>query len=265
MNPPLRRDLPPGIRPAFERAGLLLDEAQSIRQGRKDAIERELSPEDRAKLSADLSALRQAMRRKPFDEERFVDALVRADGEVDLRLGRWRKSEVREYIESIVIAVVVAMGLRAFVIEAFKIPSGSMIPTLQVGDHIFVNKFSYGPAIPFTHARLWKTMPPERGDVMVFQFPEDLDEDFIKRVIDPAVLEVNGLSEYGVKVDVDRAYSRAPITGVTLGWWKKPPEAYRATHAERQRSKLGRMARLKGKAEAKLPFPERMLSLLPKP
>ena len=89
--------------------------------------------------------------------------------------------------------------------------------------------------------------------------------DFIKRVIDPAVLEVNGLSEYGVKVDVDRAYSRAPITGVTLGWWKKAPEAYRATHAERHRSKLGRMARLKGTAEAALPLSERMLSLLPKP
>ena len=73
--------------------------------------------------------------------------------------------------------------------------------------------------------------------------------DFIKRVINPAVLEVNGLSEYGVKVAVDRAYSRAPITGVTLGWWKKEPEAYRATHAERQRSKLGRMARLKGTTE----------------
>ena len=73
--------------------------------------------------------------------------------------------------------------------------------------------------------------------------------DFIKRVIDPAVIEVNGLSEYGVKVDVDRAYSRAPITGVTLAWWKKAPEAYKATHAERQRSKLGRMARLKSEVE----------------
>jgi hypothetical protein len=73
--------------------------------------------------------------------------------------------------------------------------------------------------------------------------------DFIKRVIDPAILEVNGLSEYGVKVDVDRAYSRAPITGVTLGWWKKDADSYRATHAERQRSKLGRMARLKGLTE----------------
>ena len=74
--------------------------------------------------------------------------------------------------------------------------------------------------------------------------------DLIKRVIDPAVLEVNGLSEFGVRVDVDRSYSRAPITGVTLAWWRKTGDEYRATHQERQRSKLGRMARLKGAFEA---------------
>lgn len=72
--------------------------------------------------------------------------------------------------------------------------------------------------------------------------------DFIKRVIEPAVLEVNGLSEFAVKVDVDRAYSRAPITGVSLVWWQKNADEYRVTSAERQRSKLGRMARLKGAA-----------------
>ena len=80
-------------------------------------------------------------------------------------LGRWRKSEVREYIEAILMAVAVAFALRAFVIEAFKIPSGSMIPTLMVGDHIFVNKFSYGPAILYTHSRVRTNMPPKRGDV----------------------------------------------------------------------------------------------------
>ncbi|MBV9811851.1 MAG: replication initiation protein [Acetobacteraceae bacterium] len=73
--------------------------------------------------------------------------------------------------------------------------------------------------------------------------------DFIKRVIDPAVLEVNGLSEFGVKVEVDRAYSRAPITGVRLVWWRKTGDEYRATYRERQRSKLGRMARLRGEVE----------------
>jgi signal peptidase I len=120
---------------------------------------------------------------RPFDEESFVDALVRADGEVDVRLGRWRKSEIREYLESILIAVAVALALRHFVVEAFKIPSGSMIPTLQVGDHIFVNKLVYGPSIPGTHARFWTNMPPSRGDVMVFEFPEHPEQDFIKRVI----------------------------------------------------------------------------------
>ncbi len=69
--------------------------------------------------------------------------------------------------------------------------------------------------------------------------------DFIKRVIEPAVLEVNGLSEFGVKANVERAYSRAPIIGVTINWWRKDTEEYRATFQERQRSKLGRMARLK--------------------
>lgn len=77
----------------------------------------------------------------------------------------------------------------------------------------------------------------------------DRGNDFVKRVIDPAVLEVNGLSEFGVKAEVERPYSRAPITGVTLGWWCKDAEAYRITYQERQRSKLGRLARLKGGAE----------------
>jgi len=92
--------------------------------------------------------------------------------------------------------------------------------------------------------------------------------DFIKRVINPAVLEVNGLSEYGVKAEVERAYSRAPITGVTIGWWRKDAGQYRQTYAERQRSKVGRMARLKGSAQAIepiLPFSKRVLTLLPKP
>jgi Initiator Replication protein len=77
--------------------------------------------------------------------------------------------------------------------------------------------------------------------------------DFIKRVIDPAVLEINGLSEFGVKVDIERAYSRAPITAVMLGWWRKDGEEYRAAFRERQLSKLGRMARLKGAVEAAEP------------
>jgi signal peptidase I len=181
--PPLRPDLPPRMRGLFERAAALLDEAEQIQELHEKAIVREVSSKERTKLRESLDALRTSMRVQPFDEDGFIDALARADGEVDVRLGKWRKSEAREFVESILVAVGVALLLRTFVIEAFKIPSSSMVPTLLVGDHIFVNKFSYGPAIPYTHARVWTKMPPNRGDVMVFAYPENMEQDFIKRVI----------------------------------------------------------------------------------
>jgi signal peptidase I len=146
-------------------------------------IVRELTVKERDRIRAGLADLKEEMERVPFDEQGFRLAWEKADGAVDTHLGRWRKSEAREYGEAILMAVAVAFALRAFVIEAFKIPSGSMIPTLMVGDHIFVNKFSYGPAIPYTRSRVWTSMPPHRGDVMVFAFPEHPEQDFIKRVI----------------------------------------------------------------------------------
>ncbi len=180
---PVRADVPSALRSTFERARLLLEEAYVLLDKHGKDIARELSVRERTGLESDLDGLRRTMAAEPFDEEAFIEALLKADTEVDAKLGRWRKSEIREYIESILVAVAVAMALRAFVVEAFKIPSGSMIPTLQVGDHIFVNKFAYGPAIPWTHARVWNNMPPHRGDVMVFAFPEHPEQDFIKRVI----------------------------------------------------------------------------------
>ncbi len=99
-----------------------------------------------------------------------------------------KKSSIRETIEAIVIAFLIAIVIRTFVIQAFKIPSGSMIPTLLVGDHILVNKFLLGSPvdIPFTNINLFH-MPglrnPKRGDVIVFKYPEDPTRDFIKRVI----------------------------------------------------------------------------------
>jgi signal peptidase I len=182
-HPALRADLPSGMRQPFERARALCDEADLIFARNEKQIVRALSGAEREKLKGELDALREAMAAVPFHEERFIEALVRADGEVDVRLGPWRKSEAREYLESILVAIAVAMALRAFVVEAFKIPSGSMIPTLQIGDHIFVNKFIYGPAIPWTDKRVWTSMPPHRGDVMVFAYPEHPEQDFIKRVI----------------------------------------------------------------------------------
>lgn len=182
-HPPMRDGVPKGLRAAFEKARALLEEAEGILERNEEAVKRDLSNKEREQLEKALAGLEAAMAKEPFDEEGFLDALVKADSEIDTKLGRWRKSEVREYAESILVAIAVAMALRAFVVEAFKIPSGSMIPTLQVGDHIFVNKFTYGPAIPFTHSRLWSNMPPHRGDVTVFAYPEHPEQDFIKRVI----------------------------------------------------------------------------------
>jgi signal peptidase I len=81
------------------------------------------------------------------------------------------KSVVREYAEALIIAVLLALVIRTFVVQAFKIPSGSMLPTLQIGDHILVNKF------------LYYFQPVRRGDIIVFKFPQDETRDFIKRVI----------------------------------------------------------------------------------
>ncbi|NMC73511.1 MAG: signal peptidase I, partial [Geobacteraceae bacterium] len=94
-----------------------------------------------------------------------------------------KKHLVREYTESIIIAVILALIIRAFVVQAFKIPSGSMEDTLLIGDHLLVNKFIYGPLIPFTDKRLFKIRDPRQGDVIVFEYPEDPSKDFIKRVV----------------------------------------------------------------------------------
>lgn len=93
------------------------------------------------------------------------------------------KSVVREYAEAIVIAVILALFIRSFVVQAFKIPSGSMLSTLQIGDHLLVNKFIYGVKFPMNGKVLipWKT--PGRDDIVVFRFPKDRSIDYIKRVV----------------------------------------------------------------------------------
>jgi signal peptidase I len=94
-----------------------------------------------------------------------------------------KKSVFREYVEAILVAVVLALFIRTFVVQAFKIPSGSMKPTLLVGDHILVNKFIYGVRLPFVNTTVIPITDPKRGDIVVFKFPEDPKKDFIKRVI----------------------------------------------------------------------------------
>ncbi len=93
------------------------------------------------------------------------------------------KSRLRENIEAIVVAVILALFIRTFIVQAFKIPSGSMKETLQIGDHILVNKFIYGIKLPFLQTTLISITDPQRDDIVVFEFPEDNDKDFIKRVV----------------------------------------------------------------------------------
>ncbi len=96
---------------------------------------------------------------------------------------RQKKSTFREYAEAIIIALVLALFIRAFVVQAFKIPSGSMLPTLQIGDHLLVSKFIYGVKMPFTGTVLIPVKTPHVNDIIVFKYPRNPDIDYIKRVI----------------------------------------------------------------------------------
>lgn len=94
-----------------------------------------------------------------------------------------KKSLIREYGEALFLAILMALFIRTFIVQAYKIPSGSMIPTLEIGDHILVNKFVYGIKIPFADRFLISLGMPKRDDIIVFKYPEDETKDFIKRVI----------------------------------------------------------------------------------
>jgi signal peptidase I len=94
-----------------------------------------------------------------------------------------KKGRLRENIEAILMAIVLALFIRTFVVQAFKIPSGSMKQTLLIGDHILVNKFIYGIKIPFLRKTIVPIKSPKHGDIVVFKFPEDPKKDFIKRVV----------------------------------------------------------------------------------
>ncbi len=88
-----------------------------------------------------------------------------------------------ETLRAVFWAALIALSIRSFVVEPFKIPSGSMIPTLLIGDYVLVNKFAYGVRLPFTGTLLFGERAPQRGDVMVFRFPDDPNQDYIKRLI----------------------------------------------------------------------------------
>jgi signal peptidase I len=109
------------------------------------------------------------------------------------------KSTIREYAETLGVALLLALLIRTFAVQAFKIPSGSMLPTLQIGDHILVNKFVYGPRleVPLTQWSLGQLpglRKPRQGDIVVFIYPRERDKDFIKRIVavEGQTVEVRG-------------------------------------------------------------------------
>lgn len=118
-----------------------------------------------------------------------------------------RQSKLWEYTKAIVTALILALIIRTFIVQAFKIPSGSMLPTLLIGDHILVNKFIYGTKIPFTDKRILQFTKPKRGDIIVFKYPEDPSRDFIKRVIAVEGDIVGGMNK---KVVVNRQILEEP-------------------------------------------------------
>lgn len=148
--------------------------------------------------------------------------------------GSHRKPIWREYTEAIIIAMLLAFAIRVFIVQAFKIPSGSMIPTLLIGDHILVSKLSYGVQWPgdcrvkmtlppmscYTTKNLVTFNPPQRGDVIVFRYPEDEEKDFIKRIvgIQGDVVHVHNKTVYvnGAAV-TDQPYTQRVDPGVIDG------------------------------------------------
>ncbi|WP_136805959.1 signal peptidase I [Desulfosediminicola flagellatus] len=132
-----------------------------------------------------------------------------------MNTNKQKKSVLREYAEAFIIAVLLALFIRTFVVQAFKIPSGSMIPTLKIGDHLLVNKFIYGLKMPFTGTTLIPWKAPSRGDVVVFRYPKDRKVDYIKRVIglpgDNVEIKNKVLFINGQKVDDPHAHFASDV------------------------------------------------------
>jgi signal peptidase I len=229
----------------------LLREAESFVERLQERLDRDSRiPDDvRVRLQTLSNELRQAISEEDAEVARSKLADARALASEHLEAP---KSALREYAESIGLAILFALFLRGFVIEAFKIPTGSMIPTLLIGDHLFVNKFIYGIRVPFTQTYVVRFSEPERGEVVVFSFPNEearahiaeqpvsqrdcidhsaLDEekDFIKRIVgvagDTIELKDNHLFVNGSPVE--RTFLRRKVTG-----------NYMYPHQIREREKL---------------------------
>jgi signal peptidase I len=202
-----------------------------------------IDPKVRERVVEQIAALREALISR--DASKLEGELNRLSELADKHLATWRRNSALDFVIGFAKAFAVAMLIRAIIIEPFKIPSGSMIPTLEIGDQIFVNKFIYGVRIPYFLA--WKTpltnvvpfvivREPQRGDVVVFNNPVDEDKDFIKRVIGVAgdrikivdqVIYVNGAAQPRALRDADYVYYNQDNN--TGPWEEKHEQLYQET------------------------------------
>ena len=120
------------------------------------------------------------------------------------------RSSIVDFIEALAVALILALAIRAFLFQAFTIPSGSMLNTIQIGDYLLVNKFLYGVKIPFTDKYLFRGRDPQRGDIIVFKFPGDESVDYIKRIVGVPgdVIEVKNKQLYRNGEPVQESYIR---------------------------------------------------------
>jgi signal peptidase I len=142
-----------------------------------------------------------------------------------LKSSKTIKSKIRDFIEGIIAAVLIALLITTFVVKMYKIPSRSMVPTLLVGDQLVVNKFIYGIKIPFFRNTIIPITDPQRGDIIVFIYPKDRSLDYIKRVIGiggdtieikDKIIFINGKlldDENGIYSDtVEQRHNFGPVT-----------------------------------------------------
>jgi signal peptidase I len=157
------------------------NEAQALVREANHALLKRTLRNKAGELEAAVRVVDKALAAK--DYQRVRQGLPALDALVDELVKRPDKSTTRDYVESIGAAILIALALRAMVLEAFKIPSSSMYPTLEINDHIFVNKFIYGIHIPLTTKKVVEWRQPKRGEVIVFMQPCEPDRDYIKRVV----------------------------------------------------------------------------------
>lgn len=230
----LASDAEPEIKPkqVVKRANELVREATSLLKKKRKKVSPEALSETSDLLEATRALLPTRKNKIELQPKELYQAVIALDQALSTHFGKWRKSQLREFVEAILWALGLAAVIKFFILEAFSIPSSSMYPTLHIGDHLFINKFEFGLYLPFSPQRAIEWGQPDRGDVIVFvyQYPGDpLDgEDFIKRVIglpgDRIRLEDDRIILNGQPIQTERvAETECGLYGRD---WEETPQSY---------------------------------------